>query len=162
MARLHGKNRGTYRIKNSAGAWRYYVRMSDGNGNLVRYGKPRGWATLTEAKNFYDYRIAKMRDALLRPELQNRTKATVGELCQEYLASIPHLKAFKDQVRYAAYWTEYFGPRQVLTITASDVRKAMTELSRNGRHRCRSAATINRFVAFLKHLLRVTVRPRSR
>src|SRR5262245_61603321 len=93
----------------------------------------------------------------------------VADVIREYLDTTKDQKrSSKDDARYGALWTERFGGRTLDEITAGDVEKqraerlkATTRATADKDKKDRktvAAATVNREVAFLRHVFNVAIR----
>jgi len=73
---------------------------------------------------------------------------------REYLnASKGYKRSHKDDARYGAMWTERFPGRTLEDVTPADLERVKTERLEHV-----SAATVNRELAFLKHVYNVAIR----
>ena len=116
-----------------------------------------GFPTLPKARQAYQTRRAAVRQMRDTAGQVRPTKATVEDLIAEFLPTVSHLDAAREQVRFGAWWSAYFKKRPVLTIQALDIRQAMVVLRKEGR----STGTVNHYVKFLRHMMKVMVRPKS-
>ncbi len=88
----------------------------------------------------------------------------LADVIREYLdASKDHKKSHRDDVRYGAMWSERFAGRTLNEITAGDVEKVRAERLKAATRsrmpgRIVTQATVNREVAFLRHVFNVAIR----
>jgi integrase len=96
------------------------------------------------------------------------TSYLLADVIREYLDATKNQKrSHKDDARYGAMWTERFGGRTLDEITAGDVEKARAERlkaptratdDKDERKKTVTPATVNREVAFLRHVFNVAIR----
>ncbi len=96
-----------------------------------------------------------------KPKPSSYLLADVIRECLE--TSRDHKKSHRDDVRYGAMWSERFAGRTLDEITAGDVEKVRAErLKAVTRSRTPgrivTQATVNREVAFLRHVFNVAIR----
>jgi integrase len=83
-----------------------------------------------------------------------RTSFLLPDVIREYLAaSKGYKRSHKDDVRYGTMWTERFQGRTLEDVTPADLERVKTERLEHV-----SAATVNRELAFLKHVYNVAMR----
>ena len=96
------------------------------------------------------------------------TSYLVADVIDEYLSTTKNQKrSHKDDVRYGAMWKERFAGRTLDEITAGDVEKIRAERlkvttrateTKEERKKTVPPATVNREVAFLRHVFNVAIR----
>ena len=94
-----------------------------------------------------------------RPCPRRQPKPTahlLADVITEYLAATKSKRSHKEDARYGAVWSGRFRGRTLEEITAGDVDKMRAE-RRTGDHAV-TAATVNREVAFLRHVFNVAIR----
>jgi integrase len=150
-------DRGLYSHRLKTGALVWYVRAGS-HGQMRHFGS---FASKAEARAFY--RRYKAEVLVGRAGIPGQeSDRTVGELFAEYLPTVRHRRAYKDQVRFAAWWMARFPGRRVLSLTAQELNQAKVDLLHPAGSRARRAMTVNHYLKCLRHAMRVTVRPRSR
>lgn len=102
-----------------------------------------------------DHHLTADERARLCPKHQPRpTSFLLADVIREYLnASKGYKRSHKDDARYGAMWTERFPGRTLEDVTPADLERVKTERLENV-----SAATVNRELAFLKHVYNVAIR----
>jgi integrase len=154
--------RGTQELRTSVGRQRghWWVRWACPHGHLHREQIGPKSLAQKEAE----------RRRIERPCLLRKPKPTcyiLADVVDEYLGATKHEKrSHKDDARYGAMWKERFGGRALEEITAGDVEKIRAErlqtttraTETKERRRTVTAATVNREVAFLRHVFNVAIR----
>ncbi|MDO8357204.1 MAG: tyrosine-type recombinase/integrase [Nitrospirota bacterium] len=116
-----------------------------------------GFPTLAKARQDYQARRATVRHTRDTAGQVRTTQATVEDLITEFLPTVAHLSAYREQKRFGEWWKQHFKKRPVLTLDAMAIRQAMVLLRKSGR----STGTVNHYVKFLRHMMRVMVRPKA-
>ena len=145
MARLGSKDRGV--IENPVGSGIWWVDFYHA-GKRIR----RKIGRKTDAKNYY----ARVRAQILegRYEPEKPRAITLGAWLREYIQTVTSV-SLGAQKGYAAFWTERLGNRALASIKANELERIQASLKEEGRL---AQSTINRYYAFLKHALNVSIR----
>jgi integrase len=156
--------RGTQELRTNDGRQRgdWWVRWTCPHGHLHReHIGPKSLA-----------REAAERRRLERPCPLRQPKPAshlLADVIRDYLAATKNQKrSHKDDARYGAIWTERFAGRTLDEITAGDVEKIRAErlkaltrataTEKAERRKTVTPATVNREVAFLRHVYNVAMR----
>jgi len=152
MARKGRLDRGLVARKNAAGYTIWYVR-------LWHHGRERWFGSFTsktKARHFYEERKAEQRESLLFPrQYQRRGQVMASEVIDRYLATSTK-RSLKDDQRYARLWKKALAGRKLSSVLPEDILRVRQDLLNRGL----AHGTINRTLAFLRHLLNVAVRDR--
>ncbi|HEY4000479.1 MAG TPA: tyrosine-type recombinase/integrase [Candidatus Xenobia bacterium] len=150
MARKDSKDRGIFERPPGSGVW--WVRYHDEQGHEHREkAGPKGLAL-----DLYRKRKTQVKEASFFPEMVGRKKHQV--LLQDIIQTVlDHAKASKrswrDDVRHAELWGQFFEGWALAEITAADIEKFVSD-----RRKQVMPATVNRHLAFLKHLFNIAIR----
>src|SRR5262249_19819161 len=97
------------------------------------------------------------RHRLEKPCPRHRPKPSthlLGDLIQQYLAAAKgHKRSWRDDARYGTAWAARFPGRTLDDVTPQELERIRAE-----RLRTVTPATVNREMAFLKHLYNVAIR----
>src|SRR5262249_43618814 len=156
MARLNGKDRGILQRKGRKGWW---VRL---------YANSRQqWFkcdTKSQAKALYGRLKADIRERKFFPEKFAPTKdITLRAWINRYLAGSTN-RGVENERRYGRRWSLLLGNRLLNEITVDELRRiqakmrAKTKKSNKQSGRLWADATINRYFAFLRHVLMLGVK----
>lgn len=127
---------------------------------LRRYG--RLWRsalvpTKAEARQIYEDKKRELRRAQYSPDQPLTPNRTIADLFAEYLPLVKEREAFREQQRFARYWTETLGTRLVMGLSVRDLEDARRDLRDGGR----SIGTVNHYLKCLRHAMRLIIVPRS-
>jgi len=152
MARKGRVDRGLVARKNAAGRTVWYVR-------LWHQGRERwfgSFALKTKARHFYEERKVEQREAMLFPrQYQRRGQVSASEVIDSYLATSTK-RSLKDDRRYGRLWKAALVGRKLSAVLPEDILKVIQALLDRGL----AHGSINRTLAFFRHLLNVAVRDR--
>ena len=145
MARKGGKDRG---VVFKEGKWwvRIYV-----------HGREKWYRAenKTQAKVLYGRLKGDIREEKFFPEKFQHTKPlTLREAIAKHLAGSTNRNIQAENI-YGRYWTSTLGNRVISDITTEDCRHIQAKLLSQGQWK---PATINRYFAFLRHVLMLAVR----
>jgi len=144
MARPEGKNRG---ITFKDGKW--WVRLF-ANGREKWYRAENK----TQAKALYGRLKADLREEKYFPEKFQKAKAlTLRTAIARHLEGSTNRNLLGEKT-YGRFWTLLWGKRLITDISTEDCRSIQAKLSGQGNWK---PATINRYVAFLRHVLMMAV-----
>jgi integrase len=76
-------------------------------------------------------------------------KTLLSTLIKDHLMQNLHIKDQASQIRFGAFWNDYFENRLVESITVDEVEEARRYLLGSGRFKKRAHSTVNRNMAFL-------------
>lgn len=149
-------DRGTYSRRLADGTTVWYVR-------IMLHGRRRRYGSFVTAADARAFRRRLKAEALLgRAGLpSDNPDLTIEQLFGEFLPTIRDRRAYKDQVRFAAWWKARFPGRRVRSLSAQELNRAKVDLLHPDRCRRRSAMTVNHYLKCLRHAMRAIVRPRS-
>ena len=149
MARKHGKDRGILEYPKGSGQW--WVRLFV-NGREKRYRCDNK----TQAKALYGRLRAEIREKKFFPEQFKPSRdITLRAWIDRYLEGITHVKSYTNQKRYGKWWKLILGKRLLPDITVEDIARLQAKAIKKGN---RSPQTINRYLAFLKHVLNLAIK----
>ena len=144
MARKGGKDRG---ILFKEGKW--WVRLFV-NGREKWYRAENK----TQAKVLYGRLKAEIREGKYFPEKFNKPKdITLQAWTNRYLEGSTNI-GIGNERRYGRFWTHLWGKRLLTQITIEDCRQVQARLKAKGKIK---PSTINRYFAFLRHVLMMAV-----
>jgi len=155
MARV--ADRGLYSRRNKAGDRVWYVRAGL-NGRMRHFGS---FPSKTKAREFYERAKTLTREQRINPGLTVEADYTVAQMFAAYLPQAAHRRAYREQRRFANWWSAYWPDRAVTTLTPLDLEQARVALRHSGRLRQRGESTVLNYLRCLKHVMRVMIRPRS-
>ncbi len=144
MARKHGQDRG---IVFKEGKW--WVR-------LFINGRERWFLTdnKTQARVLYARLKADLREEKYFPEKFHKAKAlTLRAAITNHLAGSTN-RSLQNEKLFGRFWTLLWGKRLITDITTEDCRSVQAKLKAQGKWQ---PATINRYFAFLRHVLMIAV-----
>jgi integrase len=157
MAIRHNADRGLYSRVAATGARSWYVRASV-NGRMQHFGS---FASKTAARQFYDRIKTRRREQRLQPGLVIPHEYTIPELFATYLPQAEYRAAYREQARFAAWWSVYWPKQRVFDLTPLHLEEARRALRTSGRLPQRSEGTVNHYLKTLKHAMRAVIHPRS-
>lgn len=149
MARKHGKDRGILEYPKGSGQWwtRVYV-----NGREKRYRTENK----TQAKTLYGRLKADIREGRYFPEKYDQPEEiTLRVWIKRCLEGFTHLRGYRNQKRYGKWWSLIIGKRLLTKITTEEIARIQAKVIKKGK---RSPQTMNRYLAFLKHILNLAVK----
>lgn len=149
MPRKGGKDRGLFERPPSSGVWWICYKGTDGKLHREKVGSK------SAARDLYHKRVEQTRLQVKLGPL-NRRQPTVGDLIDRYreeLRTDKKPKSIREDVRHADYWRKAFGIR-----VAEEVQPGDIEAWKARRLEKVKAATVNRSLAFLKHLYYLAIR----
>lgn len=164
MARKGRHDRGlvSYRLGNGDIRWRVRV---------WRYYKAYKWSgfpTKSQAREFYEDRKRDIREG--KPFTKVVVAAgSFASVVTRYLAQASHKKNVLAEENYARFWISWFHGLTVLEVTGERIERARIHLLTVGNDRRKPSktapklaplthATVNRYVAWLKHVLMIEER----
>jgi len=128
------------------------------NGGMQHFG---GFDSKQDARDFY-YRARVLgREQRLNPGQPIPTDYTVPELFSAYLPQAEHRRAFREQQRFADWWSTYWPKQRVFGLTPAMLETARIALRKSGRFGRRSERTVTHYLQCLKHAMRAMIQPRS-
>lgn len=149
--------RGLYSRINTDGKEKWYVRVLL-NGRRQHFGS---FPSQRAAQEFYDRAKYLRREQKVTPGHTLQTNYTIPELFAAYLPQAQHRRAYREQQRFAAWWTAYWPHQNVFDLTPQHIEQAKVALRTSGRLGARRENTVARHVECLKHVMRAMVQPRS-
>lgn len=137
------------------GSVRYWVRIY----HRGRQYKWRGFLVKQEAKAWYQDRKRDVRLGLPLPgRTQDAITLTVTDVITRYLERAQDKKNVEGEGVYARFWIGWCGTLFPEQLTPERIDRARTQLMKHGNGRSpHSAATINRYVAWFHHVLKIEV-----
>lgn len=149
MARKHGKDRGILEYPKGSGKW--WVRIFI-NGREKRYRADNK----TQAKALYGRLKAEIREGRYFPEKYNQPEAiTLRAWIDRCLEGFTHLRGYRNQKRYGRWWKLVLGKRLLTDLTTEEIARIQGKMIKKGN---RTPQTVNRYLAFLKHVLYLAVK----
>ena len=148
MARKDGRDRGI--LEKPVGSGKWWVRLSvNGRERMFRA------TNKTQAKALYGRLKADIREGKYFPEQFQKTKAvTLRMAITRHLAGSTN-RSLDAEKLFGKFWIAMWGNRLLTDISAGDCRQAQSQLKADGRWK---PATINRYFAFLRHVLMLAVK----
>ena len=151
MARKGRQDRGLYQRTNAQGKLVWYVRLYH-QGKERRFGS---FPTKTQAREFYEKAKTEQHEGRFFPErYQHGGYDTVAAIIDRYLDTAKGKKAFKDEQFFGQWWKAWFEDQRLNAITPQRIEEAKQYLAEQGR----APSRINRYQAWLRHLLNVAIR----
>ena len=151
MARKGRTDRGLMQRKNAQDKLVWYVRLYHG-GNERRFG---AFPNKTKAREFYEKAKLEQKEGRFFPErYQQGGYETVATVIDQYLETAKTKKAYKDEQFFGRWRKAWFKDQRLNAITPQRIEEARQELLRQGR----APGRINRYHAWLRHVLNVAVR----
>lgn len=144
-------DRGLYAHRLITGQQVWYVRCQVG-GRRRHYGS---FTTKSEARAFRDRVKTEARLGRYFPG-DASSRLTMEDMVSGYLPTVRARRAYREQARFGAWWMARFAGRRVLSLTAQDLEGAKADLQR-----ARAVGTVNHYLKFLRHVMRIMVRPRA-
>ena len=155
MARTGRQDRGLapYRLAN--GSTRWMVRLW----HRTRAHSWKGFPYKQEARDWYEDRKRDVREGKPFPA-RGGSVATVARTITRYLSQARHKHGIGNERLYAAFWTAYYGVLGIEAVTSLSIEEARILLLDRGATTKGplARATVNRYVAFLKHVLMIEER----
>lgn len=154
MARKDRKDRGlfTYRLSDNS-VW-YGVRLWAQGRQKKWHGFPRK----QEARAWYEDRKRDLREGKPFPG-RHTTGPTVRETIDRYLSQARHKKGFGNEQAYGRFWVAHYGGATLAQVTSLSIEQARIHLLDHGvENGPLSRATVNRYVAWWKHVLMIEER----
>lgn len=149
--------RGLYSRMNAQGKTSWYVRVAL-HGRMQHFGS---FPSQRAAQEFYDRAKYLRREQRLTPGQTIPIEYTIPELFAAYLPDAEHRRAYREQKRFADWWTTYWPHQRVFALTPQHLQQARTALRTSGRFRKRSEATVNHYMINLRHAMLEKIQPRS-
>jgi integrase len=149
--------RGIYSRQNAKGKTSWYVRVAL-HGRMKHYG---GFPSQRVALDFYDRVKHLRREQRTTPGRTTVIEYTIPEMFAAYLPKAAHRRAFREQQRFAKWWTAYWPHQRVFDISPQHLEQARVDLRLSGRYGKRSERTVNHHLIGLRHAMRVMIQPRS-
>ena len=151
MARKGRQDRGLYQRTNAQGKAVWYVR-------LYHEGKERhfgSFPTKTKAREFYEKAKTEQKEGRFFPErYQHGGYDTVEAVIDRYLESAKTKRAYKDEQFFGRWWKAWFKDQRLNAITPQRIEEAKQHLAEQKR----TPSRINRYQAWLRHVLNVAIR----
>ena len=149
MARKGGKDRGIMDLPKGSGQW--WVRLFV-NGREKRYRADNK----TQAKALYGRLKADIREGRYFPEKYDQQKdITLRAWITRCLEGFTQLRGYRNQKRYGKCWSLLMGKHLLSGITSEDIARIQAKVLSKGK---RTPQTMNRYMAFLKHVLNLAVK----
>jgi len=154
MARKGRVDRGLVQRKNAAGKPVWYVRLWH-NRHERWFGS---FPTKTKARIFYEERKLEQREAMLFPkQYQRRGQVSLAQVVEMYVSTtLKPPKGRLEDRRYAKFWTAQLPGAKLGAMTAPDILGVRQGLMDRGY----ANSSVNRALAFLRHVLKLAVRDR--
>lgn len=130
----------------------YWIRYCDAEG---KDHKEKIGERLSLAIKVYQKRKTEIIEGRFFPRSPQKRDITIDEFVETYLEEAKDaVRGFKDYERYGALWTERFKGRRLRSISTEEIelwkQRRRREIGRRGQEL--GPATVNRELAFLKHL----------
>ncbi len=153
------RSRGVFERPPGSGVW--WIRYADENGRIHREAVGRKALALKA----YQKRKNEVQERRFFPEQIGRRDVSVSDAIDDYLARVQdRMKRHADWARYGKQWKEELGDMPLRSITPGDVeryaarrRREKVRRKRNGPETRRSAASVNRELAFLRCVFNVAI-----
>ena len=148
MARKDGKDRGV--VEKPKGSNKWWVRLAvNGRERMFRA------TNKTQAKALYGRLKADIREGTYFPEKFKKSKAvTLRMAMTRHLAGSTNRSLEAEKI-FGKFWIAMWGNRLLPDIAADDCRQVQAQLKAEGKWK---PATINRYFAFLRHVLMLAVK----
>ena len=148
-------NRGIFPYQLMDGSTRYGVR-------IFRYTKEfkwQGFPRLGDARQWYDDRKRDIREGRPFPSReQPKSLPTLHAIIQRYLSQATNKKNYVGEQDYAKAWVAQLGTHVMNAVTATMIDQARTHFLTVGPYgKPLSHSTVNRYVSWLHHVLRLEV-----
>ena len=154
MARKGGQDRGLASRTLADGSIRWYVRFSHA-GRTLKLGS---FHTKSQARALYNKVKAEQALGRFFPERYHAPPAPlVADVLSAHLKTATHKRAYKDEARYCAWWSAWYATKRMDGITAASIEAGRQALMGSGAKGRRTGATVNRYVAWLRHALNTEV-----
>jgi len=145
----NGKDKGILELPKGSGKW--WVRIFV-NGREKRHRADNK----TQAKVLYGRLKADIREGKYFPEKFNQTQEiTLRAWIDRCLEGFTQLKGYRNQKRYGKWWKLLLGKRLLSQITTEEIARIQAKVLNK---EIRSPQTMNRYLAFLKHILNLAVK----
>ena len=151
MARKARQDRGLLQRKDAQGKLVWHVRLWH-NGQERRFGS---FPNKTTAREFYEKAKLEQKEGRFFPErYQQGGYEPVATTIDRYLETAKTKKAYKDEQFFGRWWKAWFKDQRLNAITPQRIEEAREELLQQGR----AVGRVNRYHAWLRHVLNVAVR----
>jgi integrase len=151
MARKGRQDRGLLQRQDAQGKIVWHVRLYH-NGKERRFGS---FPNKTQARSFYDKAKVEQHEGRFFPErYQHGGYDTVEVVIDRYLETAKTKKAYKDDQFFGRWWKAGFKDQRLNAITPQRIDEARQSLLKDGR----TPQRINRYHAWLRHVLNVAIR----
>lgn len=151
MARKGRHDRGLMMQRDSQGKPVWMVRLYY-EGKERRFGS---FTTKTKARAFYEKAKLEQTEGRFFPErYQHGGYATVETVIEDYLKTATTKKSYREDARFGAWWKAWFQDQRLNAITPQRIEEAKQHLLKRGL----AHGTINRYRAWLRHVLNVAIR----
>ncbi len=151
MARKGRQDRGLVPRINVQGKVLWHVRLWH-NGEDRTFGS---FPNKTKAREFYEKAKLEQKEGRFFPERYQRSGyETVATVIDRYLETAKTKKAYKDEQFFGRWWKAWFKDQRLNAITPQRIDEARQSLLQEGR----TPQRINRYHAWLRHVLNVAIR----
>jgi len=151
VARKGRTDRGLMQREDVRGNLTWYVRLMH-DGKERRFGS---FPTKTKAREFYAKAKTEQKEGRFFPErYQHGGYDTVAKVIDQYLETAKTKKAYKDEKFFGKWWKEWFKDQRLNAITPQRIEEAKQHLAEQRR----TPSRINRYQAWLRHVLNVAIR----
>ena len=151
MARLGRKDRGLVERPKGSGTW--WVRLY----HIGREHWFGSFAIKGEARAFYEQAKREQRAERFDPERYHRRRqrsVTLKAWIEQYLERLP-IQTSPWRRDYARWWTARWGEKRLHEVTVADLERLQAQLINQEQ---KAPSTVNRYMAFLRHLFNRAVR----
>ncbi len=125
---------------------------------LWHEGKDRQFGAFpnkTEARLFYEKAKLEQKEGRFFPERYQRAGHELMEaVIARYLTTATHKRAYQDDLFFATWWKQWFQGERLNAITPARIEEARQHLLGQGR----TPGRVNRYHAWLRHVLNVVIR----
>lgn len=151
MARKGQQDRGLIQRKDTQGKLVWYVRLHH-EGRERWFGS---FPTKTGASKFYKKAKTEQDEGRFFPErYQHGGYSTVESVIDTYLKTATNKKAYEDEKFFGQWWKTWFKDQRLNAITPQRIEEARQHLQKAKK----SPGRINRYQAWLRHVLNVCIR----
>jgi integrase len=151
MARKGRQDRGFIQRTNAQGKLVWYVRLHH-QAKERRFGS---FPTKTKARECYEKAKTEQKEGRFFPErYQHGGYSTVESVIDTYLKTATNKKAYEDEKFFGRWWKAWFKDQRLNAITPQRIEEARRQLLKEKK----SPARINRYQAWLRHVLNVAIR----
>lgn len=152
MARAGRKDRGLMPKKDAEGKVVGWIVRLYHEGRERRFGS---FDTKTAARDFYEKAKQEQKQGRFFPErYQHGGYELVETVIDTYCLTLTTKKAAKDERRFARWWKERFHEKRLNALTPAALEQAQQDLLAKRRR----PATVNRYLAWIRHVLNLAVR----